>query len=48
MDNIISMIPLCYVGASEDIANAAAYLASEQARYVTGAILAVDGCMGAS
>ena len=48
MDNIISMIPLCYVGASEDIANAAAYLASEQARYVTGAILAVDGGMGAS
>ena len=33
---------------SEDIANAAAYLASEQARYVTGAILAVDGGMGAS
>lgn len=31
MYNIISMIPLCYVGASEDIANAAAYLASEQA-----------------
>lgn len=48
MDNIISMIPLRYVGASEDIANAAAYLASEQARYVTGAILAVDGGMGAS
>lgn len=48
MDNIISMIPLCYVGASEDIANAASYLASEQARYVTGAILAVDGGMGAS
>lgn len=48
MYNIISMIPLCYVGASEDIANAAAYLASEQARYVTGAILAVDGGMGAS
>lgn len=47
MDNIISMIPLRYVGASEDIANAA-YLASEQARYVTGAILAVDGGMGAS
>ncbi len=48
MNNIISMIPLRYVGESEDIANAAAYLASEQARYVTGAILAVDGGMGAS
>lgn len=48
MNNIISMIPLRYVGESEDIANAAAYLASEQARYVTGVILAVDGGMGAS
>ena len=48
MNTIINMIPLRYVGASEDIANAAAYLASEQARYVTGAIMAVDGGMGAS
>jgi NAD(P)-dependent dehydrogenase (short-subunit alcohol dehydrogenase family) len=35
--------PLGYVGDPEDIANAALYLASDDSKYVTGAILSVDG-----
>lgn len=39
------LIPMGYVGAPDDIAAAAAWLASEQARYVTGTTLFVDGGM---
>jgi meso-butanediol dehydrogenase/(S,S)-butanediol dehydrogenase/diacetyl reductase len=35
--------PLGYVGEPNDIANAAVYLASDEAKYVTGNILYVDG-----
>ncbi|MDO8266063.1 MAG: SDR family NAD(P)-dependent oxidoreductase [Candidatus Saccharibacteria bacterium] len=35
--------PLGYVGDPEDIAHAALYLASDDARYVTGIVLPVDG-----
>lgn len=35
--------PLGYVGEPEDIASAALYLASDEAKYVTGTILHVDG-----
>ncbi|MFA5023809.1 MAG: SDR family oxidoreductase [Patescibacteria group bacterium] len=35
--------PLGYVGEANDIAQAALYLASDDSRYVTGAILPVDG-----
>lgn len=35
--------PLGYMGEPEDIANAALYLASDDAKYVTGTILYVDG-----
>jgi NAD(P)-dependent dehydrogenase (short-subunit alcohol dehydrogenase family) len=35
--------PLGYVGKPEDIAHAALYLASDEARYVTGIVLPVDG-----
>ncbi|HXT42476.1 MAG TPA: 3-oxoacyl-[acyl-carrier-protein] reductase [Candidatus Angelobacter sp.] len=38
-------IPLNYLGAPEDIAHAALFLASPAARYVTGQVLAVDGGM---
>jgi NAD(P)-dependent dehydrogenase (short-subunit alcohol dehydrogenase family) len=40
---IEGMTPLGYMGESEDIANAALYLASEDSKYVTGNILYVDG-----
>jgi 2-hydroxycyclohexanecarboxyl-CoA dehydrogenase len=39
------MIPIPRPGVPEDIANACAFLASEQAGYVTGQILAVNGGM---
>jgi len=37
------MIPMRRFGSPSDIANAVMYLASEQANYITGQILAVDG-----
>ena len=40
---ISSTIPLGRVGEPEEIANAALFLASELASYVTGTILSVDG-----
>lgn len=42
-DLVISSTPLGYVGKTEDIANAAVYLASDEASYVTGSIIYVDG-----
>jgi 3-oxoacyl-[acyl-carrier protein] reductase len=38
-----SHVPLGFLGAPEDIANAYAFLASDDARYVNGAVLRVDG-----
>ena len=40
---ILAAVPLGRVGSPDDVAAAVAYLASEQAGYVTGAILPVDG-----
>ncbi len=42
---IQSKIPLGKTGAPEDIANAAAFLASSEAAYITGQVLCVDGGM---
>ena len=36
-------IPMKKMGEPEDIANIAAYLASEQTKYVTGSVFKVDG-----
>ncbi len=38
-------VPLGHLGAPEDIANAYLFLASDEARYVNGAVLSVDGGM---
>jgi 3-oxoacyl-[acyl-carrier protein] reductase len=35
--------PLGRFGTPEDVANAVAFLASEEAAYITGQVLAVDG-----
>ena len=36
-------IPVGYVGSPRDVAEAVAFLASEEARYITGQVLNVDG-----
>jgi len=38
-------IPLGYLGSPGDVAEAVAFLASEEARYITGQVLNVDGGM---
>ncbi len=42
---VLKKIPLDSFGQAADIAAAAAFLASEEARYITGQVLAVDGGM---
>jgi len=41
-------IPLGYFGSPGDVAEAVAFLASEEARYITGQVLSVDGGMAIS
>ena len=43
IDPMIAQIPLRRLGQPEDIANAFLFLASEDASYITGVILSVDG-----
>ncbi len=43
IEPMIARIPLRRLGQPEDIANAFAFLASEEAAYITGVILSVDG-----
>jgi 3-oxoacyl-[acyl-carrier protein] reductase len=38
-----AMTPLGYIGSVDDVAAAAVYFASDEARYVTGQVLGVDG-----
>ena len=44
-EGILKSIPLGSFGEAVDIANAAAFLASDEARYITGQTLTVDGGM---
>jgi 3-oxoacyl-[acyl-carrier protein] reductase len=40
---LTTLTPLGYIGSVDDVAAAAVYLASDEARYVTGQVLGVDG-----
>lgn len=44
-ERALSVIPLGRMGSIEDVAAAVCYLASEEASYITGQVLAVDGGM---
>ena len=43
--NYLRTIPLGYIGAPEDVANAVLFFVSEEARYITGEIMDVNGGM---
>ena len=43
--NAVKQIPLGRIGSPEDVANAVAYFASEEASYITGHVLNVNGGM---
>jgi 3-oxoacyl-[acyl-carrier protein] reductase len=40
---LIGLTPLGYIGTVDDVAAAAVYFASDEARYVTGQVLGIDG-----
>ncbi|MBI2836069.1 MAG: 3-oxoacyl-[acyl-carrier-protein] reductase [Chloroflexi bacterium] len=44
-EELMSRIPTGYFGTPQDVAEAVAFLASEEARYITGQVLCVDGGM---
>ena len=45
---IAKHIPLVYLGSPRDVAEAVAFLASEEARYITGQVLNIDGGMASA
>jgi NAD(P)-dependent dehydrogenase (short-subunit alcohol dehydrogenase family) len=47
LDEMFSYVPLGRVGQPEDIAGVVAFLASDDAGYMTGAELAIDGGLAA-
>ncbi len=44
-EKVLASIPFNQMGAAEDIANAVAFFASEESKYITGQVLCVDGGM---
>lgn len=46
IEELKKRIPVGYLGTPRDVAEAVAFLASEEARYITGHVLNVDGGMG--
>ena len=44
-EKLLSEIPMARMGRSEDVATAVVFLASEQAGYITGQVICVDGGM---
>ncbi|MEE8372968.1 MAG: 3-oxoacyl-[acyl-carrier-protein] reductase [Dehalococcoidia bacterium] len=44
-EEFLKQIPVGYMGSPGDVANAAAFLASEESRYITGQVLNVNGGM---
>ena len=45
IDDMVARVPLKRLGKAEDIANVYAFLASDEAAYVNGAVLEVSGGM---
>ncbi len=43
LDQMVAKVPAARMGEPEDIANACMFLASEQASYITGTVISVDG-----
>ena len=43
LNELIEATPLCRIGKPEDIANAVFFFASEEASFITGQCLGVDG-----
>lgn len=44
-ENISAQIPMRTFGETKDVANLAAFLASDEAKYITGQVICVDGGM---
>ena len=45
VEHLLEQVPLGRAGSAEDVANAVVFLASDEAAYITGHILTVDGGM---
>ena len=45
---LVRIHPLGFLGATDDVAHAAVYLASNEARWMTGVVLPVDGGISAT
>jgi 3-oxoacyl-[acyl-carrier protein] reductase len=46
-ENIISQVPLARLGQAEEVADLVSFLASNNANYINGEVIKIDGGMGA-